>query len=90
MRSKPEWLESSVIENAILIPLPELEKRIGELKGKDNFVVNCKTGMRARVATSILLKYGYTARVLSESNDIFILEFDSFAEKGFKMVKYTA
>ena len=58
VRSKPEWSSVGVIDGANLISLPELEKRAQELKGKKNLVINCMSGIRARVAFSILAKHG--------------------------------
>ena len=58
MRNKAEWKATGVAEGAILIPLPELPKRVSELKGQKNYVVSCRSGMRARVAASILAQQG--------------------------------
>ena len=49
-----------------MIPLPTLESRIGELKDKKNIVVNCQTGMRARVAFSVLARHGIESKVIAE------------------------
>lgn len=55
-----------MIENSILIPLPELYKRAGELKEEKNILVNCRTGVRARVAAGILASEGIQCSVFSE------------------------
>lgn len=66
VRSLPEYQSAGVIEGSIRIPLPELEKRVGELKGKQNLVVNCLSGARSKVAFSILARHGIEAKVLAE------------------------
>lgn len=66
VRNIPEFVQTGVINNSILIPLPELHKRVVELKGEKNLVVSCRTGARARVAQSILAQEGIEAIVLSE------------------------
>jgi rhodanese-related sulfurtransferase len=51
------------IENSLLIPVEELEKRIAELekfKGKTILAV-CRSGRRSGTATEILVKNGYKA-----------------------------
>lgn len=58
VRNKPEYASGGVIENSILIPLPELYKRVGELKDAKNILVNCRTGVRARVASGVLASAG--------------------------------
>lgn len=65
VRSKPEYMAAGVAENAILIPLPEIEARVGELKEKKNIVINCLTGMRSKVAFSILARHNIESRVLA-------------------------
>ncbi|RMH61687.1 MAG: rhodanese-like domain-containing protein [Calditrichaeota bacterium] len=51
------------IDNAILIPVQELEKRVDELKPyKDKqIIVYCRSGNRSRFGTKILLNHGYKA-----------------------------
>lgn len=51
------------IDKVINIPLPELEKRAGELdKIKDKKIaVICRTGHRSSIATKILLEKGFNA-----------------------------
>ena len=57
-RSKPEWKSTGIIEKAILIPLPQFPLKAANLKDEKNLVIHCRTGMRARVAASILAQYG--------------------------------
>jgi hydroxyacylglutathione hydrolase len=67
VRNEPEFKSTGVVEGAILIPLPDLPKRAHELKDHKNIVVHCRTGMRARVAASILAQHGIESAVLAES-----------------------
>ena len=67
VRNPPEIESGGAIENSIAIPLPQLQERLEEVKGKEGLVVNCRTGLRARVACSILLREGIAATVLAES-----------------------
>jgi len=39
---------------------------VGELKDKDNIVLSCATGGRAKVAFSVLAKYGVSSQILVE------------------------
>ena len=51
------------IEDVLNIPLPELEKRLGELdefKDKD-IAVFCRSGRRSGTATDLLVKNGFNA-----------------------------
>ena len=53
--------ESGHLQNALLIPLQELENRVDELnkfKNKD-ILVYCRTGHRSAKASELLLKHGY-------------------------------
>jgi rhodanese-related sulfurtransferase len=55
--------ESGHLANALLIPLQEIEQRIGELapyKGK-TIIAYCRTGNRSGRAASLLSKKGFTA-----------------------------
>ena len=51
------------IDDVVNIPLPELEKRLGELneyKDKDIAVI-CRSGRRSVAATNLLIKNGFNA-----------------------------
>jgi len=51
------------IDGVLNIPLPELEKRLGELdefKDKDIAVI-CRSGRRSKTATDLLIKNGFNA-----------------------------
>ena len=52
------------IDNAILIPVQELEQRIGELEAyKDKeIIVYCRSGNRSRFGTKVLLNHGFKAK----------------------------
>lgn len=67
VRNVPEY-EFGVIENSVAIPLPKLPERVGEVKDKEGLVISCKTGLRARVAYSILIREGIPSTILAESN----------------------
>ncbi len=45
--------------NGYLIPLSELEKRLGELDSKKHIVVHCHHGIRSAKATQFLLSQGF-------------------------------
>lgn len=49
-----EEYEDERIPGSILIPLPELRKRFGELDAAERYLVLCKGGRRAQVATMLL------------------------------------
>ena len=48
------------IEDAILIPVQELGRRINELSKDDPLLVYCRTGNRSRAAVTILEDNGFT------------------------------
>lgn len=72
VRSKVEYDTTGVVEHSVLIPLPELESRVGDLRDYENIHINCRTGLRARVAFSILARHGIKSKVLSESKPVVI------------------
>jgi rhodanese-related sulfurtransferase len=47
------------IPKAVLIPLGDLEKRLGELNASDEIVVHCKSGARSAKAVELLQKKGF-------------------------------
>ena len=66
VRNKPEWKSTGVIENSICIPLPDLPKRVDEIKEQKKYVVSCRSGQRAKVAASILAQKGLDSVILEE------------------------
>ena len=88
VRNKPEWEQTGVIEDSILIPLPQLKNRAAELKGKEDLVINCRTGGRARFAYSILKNAGIDSVVIADSNYCLIAEVEDLESFGHKFVKY--
>lgn len=70
VRNVPEFESGGVIEGSIAIPLPKLPERVGEVRGKEEIVVSCRTGLRARVAYSILIREGITSTILAESKTV--------------------
>jgi rhodanese-related sulfurtransferase len=71
VRNIPEFENGGMAEGSIVLPLPKLPTSVEELKGKEHLVVSCRTGLRARVAYSILIRHGINATVLAESNFYF-------------------
>ena len=65
------------------IALPEIESRIEEVKGKKNIVLNCLTGMRSKVAWSLLARHNIEAKVFTDN-------FAEFKNKGYNIVEYKA
>jgi rhodanese-related sulfurtransferase len=51
------------IDGVLNIPLPELEKRLGELEEykKKDIAVICRSGRRSGIATDLLIKNGFNA-----------------------------
>jgi rhodanese-related sulfurtransferase len=66
-----------VLENSLHVPLPELKTRMDEVlefinKHEDaDLVVHCKTGVRARVAASIL--HNHVVQPVTVLNEILAL-----------------
>lgn len=58
VRTEAEY-EESHIQDAINIPLSELESRIGELDKSKKIIVYCKDGVESRTASEILLQHGF-------------------------------
>jgi glyoxylase-like metal-dependent hydrolase (beta-lactamase superfamily II) len=63
VRSAVEF-EGERIEGARLIPLGELDARMGEIPGEVEVVIVCRTGVRATIAAETLARAGRRARVL--------------------------
>ena len=59
VRTAKEFAAGSV-PGAINIPLDQIEARRSELKGKENLVLFCRSGMRSGQAKGILEKNGFT------------------------------
>jgi sulfur-carrier protein adenylyltransferase/sulfurtransferase len=62
VRNPPEW-DVCRIEGATLIPLPELQDRLGELNPADTLVVHCHGGVRSARAVSFLRQMGFSRAV---------------------------
>jgi len=58
VRSEEEYNAEHILE-AKLIPLPELESRIGELDAGKKIIVYCQTGVRSRTASETLVQHGF-------------------------------
>jgi hydroxyacylglutathione hydrolase len=58
VRELGEWSEGA-LENAVHIPLGELQARAGELDRNKLLVVHCKGGYRSSIATSLLRRAGF-------------------------------
>ena len=55
----PEEIEICRIAGSIVIPLPELPRRLAELNAADEIVVHCKSGRRSLKAIEILQEAGF-------------------------------
>jgi adenylyltransferase/sulfurtransferase len=62
VRTRQEW-SLGRIEGAVLIPLGELEQRMGELDRTRAVVVYCASGSRSARAADVLMKAGFQAVV---------------------------
>jgi adenylyltransferase/sulfurtransferase len=56
----PEEYQICRIEGSMLLPLPELPRRFGELDRDREMVVHCKSGMRSAKAIAFLRQQGFT------------------------------
>lgn len=84
VRNKPEW-NNGVLKNATLISLRDLEEAtktnaISKLKNKKIYI-HCRTGPRATIGQSLLLKNGFTnvVQILGGYNEM--------KEKGIEFIK---
>jgi phage shock protein E len=55
----PAEFASGHVDGALNIPVQELTNRMGELRGKPNVVVYCRSGGRSCAAAEILQKAGH-------------------------------
>lgn len=62
VRNPQEW-DVCRIDGARLIPLPELQDRLGELDPADTLVVHCHSGMRSARAVNFLRQMGFSRAV---------------------------
>jgi molybdopterin/thiamine biosynthesis adenylyltransferase/rhodanese-related sulfurtransferase/molybdopterin converting factor small subunit len=62
VRNPPEW-EICRIDGAKLIPLPELQDRMGELDPADTIVVHCHHGGRSAQAVRFLRQMGFSRAI---------------------------
>jgi len=65
VRSAEEFA-SGYIPGAVLIPLPELERRVGEIPSGRSVVCVCRSGHRSGIAARQLRARGYSARSLAQ------------------------
>jgi rhodanese-related sulfurtransferase len=65
VRNPAETAAEGVIENASLIPLSELQQRLGELPRDREIVCVCKMGMRSFNAAGFLRQQGFAAASLA-------------------------
>ena len=56
----PEEIVICRIAGSTVIPLPELEGRLGELDPSTPMIVHCKSGARSQKAIALLRKHGFT------------------------------
>ena len=55
----PEEYELGAIPGSILLPLPELRNRLGELDKDKTYIVYCATGIRAYIAIRMMTQTGF-------------------------------
>lgn len=56
----PDEYHSHRLPNATLIPVQDLEQRLGELDRSANWLVHCEHGRRSLFACELLAKAGFT------------------------------
>jgi adenylyltransferase/sulfurtransferase len=56
----PEEYQICRLPGSVLLPLPELPQRFGELDKSKEMVVHCKSGMRSQKAIAFLRQQGFT------------------------------
>ena len=61
----PDEYEAGHVAGSLLIPLPELRDRLGDLPRDREIWVNCNVGQRAYYAVRILRQHGFEAKNLS-------------------------
>ena len=54
-----EELAGGIIPGSVSIPLPQLQKRLGEIDPDTTVLVHCKGGYRSTIAASILQAAGF-------------------------------
>ncbi len=61
----PEEFATSRIEGAVLIPMQQIERRVGELEGRedDAIIVHCHHGVRSLRVTAFLRQRGFEKAV---------------------------
>lgn len=59
VRKAPEVDSVGKLKVSTLIPLNELEKRLGELDKKSSYTVHCAAGYRSLIAISLMKKHGF-------------------------------
>jgi phage shock protein E len=60
VRTKEEY-DAGFIENSVLIPVSELEKRLSEIPADKPVIVYCKSGNRSAQAAGILVKNNFNS-----------------------------
>lgn len=60
VRSPEEYTQDGHVAGSILIPLPELTQRMGELDSQRPVVCICRSGNRSRTACEQLARAGFT------------------------------
>ncbi|MCX7789007.1 MAG: rhodanese-like domain-containing protein [Chloroflexaceae bacterium] len=60
VRSPEEYTQDGHVAGSMLIPLPELARRMGELDGQRPIVCICRSGNRSRTACEQLARAGFT------------------------------
>ncbi len=60
VRSPEEWIGDGHADCTVNYPLPELDKKLEELKAYKKVIFVCRSGHRAGIATEMLKSAGYS------------------------------
>ena len=85
VREIEEYEKTGVIKGSTLIPLSQFNDKYNDLPEKGEIYIFCKTGTRALMAMSFLIKKGYTNRLYIMKGGI-----DELKEDGYHFDKYQA
>ena len=80
VRTPSEFSEGS-IENAVNIPLNEIENRISEFDNKPAVIVFCRSGSRSAMARTILAKYQIPNLYNGINEEFMRMQFKDFGKK---------
>lgn len=82
VRNPGEWKETGIVQGAIQIPLAELEANIAKIPKNKTIHVYCKTGGRAKIGMSVLLRNGVKDVMITEEGG-----FPNFVERNLAQIE---